>query len=118
MNEYLKIKITIYNYENFIKYSYDNNIELFYIKKDNNTVICIINNKDLDKINKFYHVDIIRRFTKKYYFFLFKKNIINIINLIIGIIAFIYLSNIIVRVDINLENKELLNNLTKELKIN
>ena len=115
MNEYLKIKIIIYNYENFIKYCYDNNIELLNIKKDEKEVICTINNNDLSKLNKFYDVNIIKSYTKKYYIKIIKKNIINIINIIYAIILFIFLSNIIVKVDINLENKELLNDLTKEL---
>ena len=115
MNEYLKIKITLFNYENFIKYCYDNNIKLYYIKRNLKEVICTINNNDLNKINKFYNVVIIKYYTKRYYFNLFRKNIINIINIIYSIILFFLLSNIIVKVDINVENKELQDNLIKEL---
>lgn len=115
MNEYLKIKVTLFNYENFIKYCYDNTIELYNIKRNGKEVICTINNNNLNKISKFYDVTIIKFYTKKYYYIKLRKNLINIFNIIYAIILFLFLSNIIVKVDINLENKELLNTLTKEL---
>lgn len=118
MNEYLKIKITIYSEENFIKYVTKNGISLYQIKKDNNGLICIIKNNDLDDIKKYYHVEILKSYTKKNYFNILKKNIINIINILYAILLFIILSNVIVKVNINIENKELLNKLIKELDNN
>ena len=118
MNDYLKVKITIYSEENFIKYATTNNINMYQIKKDKNNIICIIKKDDINKIRKFYHTEILKYYTKKNYLLFIKKNFINVINIIYAIVLFLFLSHIIVNININLENKELLNKLTKELELN
>ena len=118
MNEYLKVKIYIYNLESFIKYANKNNINLLNVINESNYIICIINNNDLNKINKYYKVEVLKYYTKHNYINYIYKNIINIINIVYIIIIFLFLSNIIVDVNINIDNKDIINKLNVYLENN
>ena len=110
------IKVKVSNYDKFIEYTWKNNINIYNIKKEKEFIICIINDSDYDNLSKIYDIEIIKTYSKKSYINLIKNNIINIIIFIYAIILFIFFSNIIVDVKINIENKNLLNNLTKILE--
>ncbi len=115
MNNLLKIKVKVFNQEAFLKKMWSLNINVWQISYQNKTIICNILSKDLSIIKRYYHVTIINNYSinslKQY----FKNNIIGIISLIFAIISFIFLSNIIVDVNIQSDNQKIVNDLKKEL---
>ena len=110
------IKIKIHNYEKFIKYAWTHDINLYNIKKEKDYIICIVSDEDYLLLEQFYDIEILKNYNKKRYLNILKNNVINIIIFIYAIILFLFFSNIIVSVSINLENKDLLNRITNSLE--
>src|SRR5574344_642230 len=116
MNEMLLIKIKTSNKECFFKYILKENIKLQNINYQQEFIIASINKNDLAKLKRFYQITIIKDYSKTNIYPFFKKNLIKIISFMWMIIIFFFLSNIIVKVNINTDNKELNKVLTKELE--
>jgi similar to stage IV sporulation protein len=115
MNEVVKIKVNVYNQELFIKKMLALNVNIWNITYQNRMLTCNVNNKDLNKIKKIYQVAIVKEYTFKRYKKVLKINMINIITLVWIVLLFLFLSNVIVNVNIESDNQELVQDLTKEL---
>ena len=100
---------------NFISYALSKNISLNDIKNNNNYVICYIYEDDLDKLNRYYNVTILKNYSYKYLINIIKNNVINYFMIIIAIIFFYILTNVIVDVSIESNNMELVKNISKSL---
>src|SRR5574344_348593 len=115
MKDNLKISVYVYDEDNFLKQMWSINVNLTQIVYKDKILTCNINTKDLDKIRKYYHVNIIRNYSKNYLLIYLKKNIIGLISLVFGILLFVFLSNVIVDVNIQSDNTQIVNDLSKEL---
>ncbi len=108
----IKIDTDINSFINFIN---QNNINVYDIKVNNNYILCYINNNDLDILNKYYIIDVIKNYSFNYILNYIKNNIIKLLFILFGIIIFIILSNVIVDVKIDSNNTLLVNELSKSL---
>ncbi|MBE6158652.1 MAG: hypothetical protein E7159_02375 [Firmicutes bacterium] len=104
----IKIKCDI---DDFINIIFINNINVYDLKYNNNYITCYINNDDLSILNKYYKVEVIKNYNIKYVINSIKNNIVNYIIVILGIITFLFISNIIL--DINIESNNI--NLVKDI---
>lgn len=98
-----------------IKLSFIKNIELYNIRYYKNYIICSINYSDLENLNKFYKVKILKDYFPKTLLNIFKNNVKNFVLLVFALLLFLFLSNIIVNVNINSNNIELVKKLNKSL---
>ena len=114
MNNIL-IKIYYADISTIIKLTYSNNINIYNIKEEDKYILCEINKDDLKKINKLFKVDIVKDRTFKTIINNIKSKISNVILFLIGIILFIFLSNVIVNITITSNNIELNKSLIKSL---
>src|SRR5574344_69577 len=115
MNNMLDIRIKSHNYSGLISYAWHKKITLEDVKEDSSYLYCRINSHDLNKLKCYYHVDIIKDYTKNNFLYILKNNMIKIITFLLSIIIFLILSNVIVEININVENVDLVNKLTKSL---
>lgn len=104
----IKIKCDI---DDFINTIFINNINVYDLKYYDNYITCYINNNDLSILNKYYKVEVIKNYNIKYIINSIKNNVINYIIVILGIITFLFISNIIL--DINIESNNI--NLVKDI---
>ncbi len=111
----LLIKIYCNDIDTLIKITFYYHIKLYNIKIYKDFIICNIIKDDLENIKKIYKIDILNDSTFKNLLIKIKNNINNIIFFILGSILFIFLSNVIVNVNIQSNNKELVKELTKIL---
>ncbi len=108
----IKVKCDI---NEFINYTFNNNIDIFDIKNNNDYITCYIFDNDLNKISKYYKVNIIKNYSYKYFINKIKDNIINYCMIVFAIILFYFLTNIIVDVSIESNNMDLVKDISKEL---
>lgn len=104
---------------NINKFLLNCNVNLLSIKYISNKEIIIkIYKEDYIKLKKLYKYKfkILNKYGLEELLFLFKKYSIFIISFVLGVAILLVLSNIIFDIDINLENKELKNTITKELE--
>lgn len=113
-----KIKINVKYQNNFIKYLVENNIEYDSLIKEKENYTLIINKEDYKKISRKFDTKIIRYYGKDYYKKTIMSNKYLIISYIIGLCLLNLLTNTIFNVEINCENKEIINKLITELEKN
>ena len=93
------------NINDFIKYTLDKNISVYDIKYSNNKIICDINSDDLNKLNKYFKIKVLKDYSYKSILNLIKSNIVNIILIFMSLLFFYLLSNTIVDINIESNNK-------------
>ena len=113
MNLLIKVRCDL---NEFINITFINHIDILDLKYLDNYVICYIYNSDLDKLNKYYKVIIIKNKDIKYYLNNIKNNIINYIIVLIGIVMFYFLSNMIISVNIESNNNILVKDISNSLE--
>ena len=118
MTNNLIIKIRKVSDIELIKVLFNHNIDVEIIESNNKYVICKIKTSDKNKIKRLYKIEILTEYTYKYLLTFIKEKIYYLIIIIIGLLLFIKFTNIIVKVDILSNNKELVKNLSKELENN
>lgn len=120
MKSYVILKVSGKNIDNFIKKLAHNSINIYKIRNINSREIIIkINIKDYDKVNKIktiYDIEIMQYSGLKKIKDDIKINNILIVSIIFGIILFIILLNIIFKVEIVHNNKEIRDLISLELK--
>jgi similar to stage IV sporulation protein len=115
MKEILIVKVKIINEELFLNKIWQQRINVWQIKFQYPWLTCHINNKDLPKLQKLYVVKIVHNYSLKNIFKKLKTNWLTIILFIWGIFLFNILSNVIVKVNIESNNKQLVTLLSKSL---
>ena len=110
------IKINKVSLNELVKLCFTNNIEIYTIKENKDYIILEIDKNNLKEISKLYKVEILKDNTLKNIYLKLKKKLFNVILLIISFIMFIFLSNIIVKVNILSNNLELVKNLNISLE--
>ncbi len=119
MNSYLLLKVEGRNINKFLLKCYKNNINLINIKYlSYKSVIILINYNDYNKVNKlksYFKLSIIDSKGIKKYHTKIKKYKVLIISFFIGLALLIFLSNIIFKIEIESDNRELRNLIKKEL---
>lgn len=119
-NNYIKVLIEGKNVNNYIKWLIKqriNIIELNVIR--HNQLEAIINYKDykqLKKYSKTYKISVIKKYGSLKIFEIIKNNSFILISIILAIMFLYFLSNIIFSVDIVYNDKEIVENMKKELK--
>ena len=112
----MKVLISIEDDINdFISYTINKNISIYDIKYVDNKIICFINNSDLNKVNKYFKIRVLKDYSYKNILLLIKNNIIKIILLFMSLLFFYILSNTIVDINIESNNNELVNKINKSL---
>ena len=114
MNNIL-IRIKNIDYSTLLKITYLRNINIYNIKEDKKDIICLINKNDLNNISKVFNIEILSDKSIKTIIHNTLKKIENFVFLLLAAIFFVLLSNTIVKVNINSNNKELVKSLTKSL---
>ena len=109
------IKVNCSDISIILKLTFSKNINVYNIKQEDNYVILEIDNRDLNTLSKLFDIEVIKDKSFKYLVNSTIKKVNNIILLIIGIILFMFLSNIIVKVNILSNNLELVKELSKVL---
>lgn len=112
MNNYVLVKITGKDCKKFINTIYKKGIQFYKIKynNDNKNVIIKISYHDYKKlldIKTIYKIEIIKLYGFIKYKELLKQNKIFILSLILGLMLLIFLSNVILEVEIINDNKEI-----------
>ena len=118
MNNRVKIKIEGKNTDYFLKQLIRNNTNIYDIEKYDNKLLLVVDYDIYEKIKEIkttYKISIINYYGINKIINTFKKNLIFIIILLIGILINIFLSNIIFKVEVLHPNKNLVNIITKDL---
>lgn len=119
MNNYVLVRITGKNVNNYIKWLIKNRInviKLRVIKYDELNII--VDYKDfamLGKYSKTYKVVIVKRFGKLKLYEIIKNNVVILVSIIIGILFIYFCSNYIFSVDIVYNDQEIVKLLKREL---
>ena len=114
MNKTL-IKVKKISLNELIRIFFDNNIDVEVVNEEKKYIVCRVNNADITKINKICNIDIIKNFTLKEFINYIKNKIYVFLLLCFAIALFVFLSNIIVEVNILSNNLELVKELSKTL---
>lgn len=107
------------NEQRFIKKCLDNQINLYDIKYLDDSLLVVVNEKDLKqikRINYYSKITINKALGKKGIITSLKKNLYNILLLLIFLTIIYVISNIIIEVDIKHENKEMINKVNELLQ--
>lgn len=107
------------NEQRFIKKCLDNQINLYDIKYLDDSLLVVVNEKDLKqikRINYYSKITINKALGKKGIIISLKKNLYNILLLLIFLTIIYVISNIIIEVDIKHENKEMINKVNELLQ--
>lgn len=119
-NNYLKIRIAGKNVNNYIKWLIKQKINIISLKIIRSDELeLIINYKDfsiLSKYSKTYEVTILKKYGKLRILDVVKKNFIILLCLTFSIFLIYFLSHIIFSVDINYNDKEIVEQIRKELQ--
>ncbi len=118
MNKIIWVRSKCNNYYNFISKVQYLNIKILEIKYENNYIYLKIEDKYLDKLNKYlvsYKFKIVKLTGLSNKISLIKKNYIFVICLIIGIMLFFLLSNLVVKINIIHEDKDIRDIIKDEL---
>ena len=118
MNNRVKIRITGKNPNYFLKELIRRKINIYNIEKDNKSIYIIINYddyKDILEIKTTYKIKVINRYGLNKYLFNIKKYNYIIILFILGILLNIFLSNIILKVEVIHPNKNIRNLVLRDL---
>lgn len=118
MNKVIWVRSKCSDYYRFISKVQYLNINILDIKYENNYVYLKIDNKYLDKLNKYlvsYKFRVVNVTGIYKVIELLKKNYIFVICLLIGVVLFLILSNMIVKINIIHENKEIREIIANEL---
>ena len=121
MNSREKIKIMCRNPKQFLKELINKKIDLYDIEINKKSLIVIINESDLPKIDKIKYIhktSVVGYYGKKKIIYFFKKNNLFIISIIMGILINILLSNLIFSIEIETSNQKLKRIIEKDLKDN
>ena len=115
MNNLIIVNIRVFNLNSFLLNSIKNNIYIERISYKKNVLKCKIKKEDLEKINKYYKVTIIKAFNIESVLLKIKNNYLLILSIIFSIILFLAFKNIIIKVEIVSSNETLVKDLSKSL---
>ena len=118
MKDNILIKIYKVSLSEITKVLFKYNINFEIINDTNKYIICKINDRDLNKINKLYKIDILKDYSYKSIFNNIRNKIYYLLLIIFALLLYILFTNIIVDVNILSNNKELVKILKKELDNN
>lgn len=118
MKNNLILKINNVSVSELIKVLFNHNINTEIIESNKKYIICKISIDDLKKIKKLYKIEILNEYSFKNLLKILKTKIYYILLIIIAFLFYLVLTNIIVKIEIQSNNKELVKNLTKELELN
>ena len=112
------ILINNIRHEELIKVFFINRIDIEIIDNNKKYIKCKININDLDKVRKLYKIKVIKEYSISNMLKTLISKMYYIILIIIGLFLYIFLTNIIVKVDILSNNKEIVKIISKELENN
>lgn len=118
MNNLIKIKIICKDYSYILKRLSLVNIDVYEVNYYDDGIIITINNKDTNKLEKNfsnYNIDVISYDGVKKYKNILKKYYVTIIFNLIGFFLILFLSNIVIDINIVHKNKKTINMLYSEL---
>ncbi len=118
-NKIIWVKSKCSNYYSFMNKVQYLNIKIWDIKYEKNTIYFKINAENLDKLNKYlvsYKFILVKLTGIHELLFKLKKNYIFIISLIMGAILLFVLSNLVIKINIIHENKEIRDIISYELE--
>ena len=119
-NNYIKVRVEGRNVNNYIKWLIKQRINIINLNVIRyNQLEVIINYKDykqLKKYSKTYKVTTIKKYGVLKLLEMMKNNSFILVSIIFAIIFLYFLSNVIFSVDIVYNNKEVVENMNKELK--
>ncbi len=116
MNNLIIVNVRVFNLNSFLLNAIKNDIYIERISYKNNILKCKIKNDDLEKINKYYKVTIIKAFNLDSVIFAIKQNYLLILSIIFSCFLFFSFKNIIIKVEIVSNNEELAKKLNKSLE--
>lgn len=114
MNKSL-IKVKKVSLNELMKVLFINNVDVEIIKEEKDYIICSIKNTDIDNVNKLYNIEIIKDFSIKEIINYIRNKLYILLLLFFAIVLFVFLSNIIVEVNILSNNLDLVKELNKTL---
>ena len=115
MNNLIIVNIRIFNLNSFLVNSIKNNIHIERISYKKNILKCKIKKEDLNKINKYYKVTIVKAVNLESFLLVLKKNYLIVLSIFLSIFLFLLFKDIIIKVDIVSNNESLVKNLNKSL---
>ena len=115
MNNLIIVNIRVFSLDNFLMNAIKNNIYIERISYKKNILKCKIKKEDLEKINKYYKVTILKAFNLESIIFKIKQNYLAILSIVFSLFLFLSLKNIIIKVEIVSNNENLVKKLNKSL---
>ena len=115
MNNLIIVNIRVFNLNSFLVNSIKNNIHIERISYKKNILKCKIKKEDLNKINKYYKVTIVKAINLESFLLVLKKNYLIVLSIFLSIFLFLIFKDIIIKVDIVSNNESLVKDLNKSL---
>ncbi len=115
MNNLIIVNIRVFNLNSFLVNSIKNNIHIERISYKKNILKCKIKKEDLNKINKYYKVTIVKAVNLESFLLVLKKNYLIVLSIFLSIFLFLIFKDIIIKVDIVSNNESLVKDLNKSL---
>ena len=115
MNNLIIVNIRVFNLNSFLVNSIKNNIHIERISYKKNILKCKIKKEDLNKINKYYKVTIVKAVNLESFLLVLKRNYLIVLSIFLSIFLFLIFKDIIIKVDIVSNNESLVKNLNKSL---
>lgn len=115
MNNLIIVNIRVFNLNSFLVTSIKNNIHIERISYKKNILKCKIKKEDLNKINKYYKVTIVKAVNLESFLLVLKKNYLIVLSIFLSIFLFLIFKDIIIKVDIVSNNESLVKDLNKSL---
>lgn len=115
MNEWIKIEVTTTNPNYFVFKMLAKNITLANIKYNKDNLTCLINKNDYEKIKHYYDIKIINELSFLSFLNKLRTNILKLFCLLFALTLFLTIKNVIVATVYIGENKEIIQELSKEL---
>ena len=88
MNNLIIVNIRVFNLNSFLVNSIKNNIHIERISYKKNILKCKIKKEDLNKINKYYKVTIVKAINLESFLLVLKKNYLIVLSIFLSIFLF------------------------------